>query len=72
MDNMDRIGGALDTYDNVSNYSKCIEHCNAKEECFIWVYIEGSCWLKNENTFRSLNENVVGGIKDCKAKGNVV
>ena len=72
MDNMNRIGGDLDTYDNVSNYSECIEHCNARKECFIWVFIAGSCWLKNENTFRALKENVVGGIKDCHRKGIIV
>ena len=67
MKGIDRYGGDIDTIDNVSNYSECNKRCNLKKDCFVWTYLEGSCYVKNENTFRTNRSNVIGGIKDCKS-----
>ena len=64
--------GDIITTDNVANYSECIKKCNDNKECFIWTYTEGSCWLKNENTFRALSNNVVGGFKECPKGGKIL
>ena len=69
MDNMDIPGDDITHYDNVANYSDCNERCKGEKECSVWTYIEGTCWLKSENTFRAIIPNVVGGIKDCEGKG---
>ena len=66
MRGVDRHGGDIDTLENVSNYSECNKHCNERNGCFLWTYIEGSCYVKNENTFRTNSSNVIGGLKDCK------
>ena len=56
----------VESIENVGNYSECNRYCNDRQECHIWTYIEGSCYVKNENTFRTLaSKKHVGGIKDC-------
>ena len=69
MDNMDRPGDNIRHYDNVVNHSECIKRCKNRKECAVWTYLEGTCWLKSENTFRALIPNVVGGIKGCEGEG---
>ena len=66
MRGIDRYGGDIDSIENVSNHLECKKLCNEKTDCFIWTYVEGSCYVKNENTFRTNSSNVIGGIKDCE------
>ena len=62
-----RFGGDIATIKNVSNYFDCNKLCSENKDCFIWTYIEGACYVKNENTFWVRNQNVVGGYKDCNS-----
>ena len=62
-----RYGGDIATIKNVSSYFDCNKLCSENEDCFIWTYIEGACYVKNENTFWVRNQNVVGGYKDCNS-----
>ena len=63
---IERYGGDIDRIGDVSNQTECNRHCNERTDCFLWTYIEGRCYVKNENTFRMKRSNVVGGIKECK------
>ena len=65
MRGIDRYGGDIDAIDDVSNYTECNKLCHERKDCFIWTYVEGSCYVKSENTFRTRHPNVIGGIKDC-------
>ena len=65
MRGVDRYGGDIDLIENVANYKECNKFCNERNDCFIWTYVEGSCYVKSENTFRTRHPNVIGGIKDC-------
>ena len=74
MRGIDIYGDDIAVIDDVDNYSECYEHCNERPDCRIWTYVEGSCYMKDENTFKAdVNSSVVvGGIKDCQngKKGN--
>ena len=74
MRGIDIYGDDIAVIDDVNNYSECYEHCNERPDCRIWTYVEGSCYMKSENTFKAdVNSSVVvGGIKDCQngKKGN--
>ena len=74
MRGIDIYGVDIAVIDDVNNYSECYEHCNERPDCRIWTYVEGSCYMKSENTFKAdVNSSVVvGGIKDCHngKKGN--
>ena len=67
MRGIDIYGDDIAVIDDVNNYSECYEHCNERPDCRIWTYVEGSCYMKSENTFKAdVNSSVVvGGIKDC-------
>ena len=67
MNSVNYYGSNIDTINNVSNYSECNKLCNEREECFVWTYIKGSCFVKTENTFGVRNPAVIGGYKDCKS-----
>ena len=69
MPGVDRYGGDIDdgVIRNVSNYIECNRLCNERNDCFVWTYIEGSCYVKDENTFRTNSSNAIGGIKDCNS-----
>ena len=74
MRGIDIYGDDIAVIEDVKNYSECYEHCNERPDCRIWTYVEGSCYMKSENTFKAdVNSSVVvGGIKDCQngKKGN--
>ena len=69
MDNLDKPGDVVRLHENVANYSDCLQKCKDTEECSIWTYCEAFCWLKDENTFRAISPDIVGGIKDCEGTG---
>ena len=67
MRGVDRYGGDIATIDHVSNHSECSEHCIRRHDCSIWTYLGGICYIKSENTFRTINPNAVAGIKNCQS-----
>ena len=69
MDNMDRFGDDIRYYINVANHLDCKKKCVEEKECYIWTYKEGTCYLKNENTFEGRGDNVISGMKYCNSTG---
>ena len=70
MDNMKSPGNDIIHYRNVANYSACIQKCKDDKRCSVWTYVEATCFMKNENTFRRFDTpHITGGIKDCGTKG---
>lgn len=72
MDNMDRYGDDIGHYDNIKNHLECQKKCKEATECYIWTYIEGSCFLKNEDTFKGHGDNVMSGMKNCNHSGRLI
>ena len=62
-----RHGGDIATIKNVSHYTDCNKLCSENEDCFIWTYIEGACYIKTENTFWVRHEHSTGGYKYCNS-----
>ena len=67
MRGVDRYGGDIATINHVSNHSECSEHCIRRQDCHIWTYLGGSCYIKSEDTFRTIDPNAVAGIKNCQS-----
>ena len=51
MDNMHRPGNDIRSINNIGSYNECKDKCIEDEECYTWTHMEGTCYLKNENTF---------------------
>ena len=67
MRGFDRYGGDIATITHVSNHSECSEHCIRRQDCSVWTYLGGSCYIKSANTFRTTDPNAVAGIKNCQS-----
>ena len=67
MPGFDRYGGDIDAIANVANHSECSQHCAQKHDCSVWTYHGGSCFIKSENTFKTIDPNAVAGIKNCQS-----
>ena len=69
MDNIDRHGDDIRRLENVENYEECNKKCKEENECYIWTFIEGTCYMKSDNTFNGVGDNVRSGVKDCSSSG---
>ena len=66
---IDRAGGDIDIYKNISSLSDCNRKCKENDKCFVWTYVMGSCYLKSGNTFYVDSPNIVTGLKNCRTQG---
>ena len=72
MDNMHRPGNDIRSINNIGSYNECRDKCIEDEECYTWTHMEGTCYLKNENTFKGHGDNVKSGMKNCSGAGKTV
>ena len=69
MNNMDRPYDDLDSHDNVENQFQCQEKCKLSPDCYVWTFVSGICYMKNENTFKGTGDNVISGTRECNNSG---
>ena len=50
MDLIDIPGNIIEHYDGIKNVSMCIKQCQMNEDCALWTYQDGMCYMKNENS----------------------
>ena len=72
MNDMDRPYGDLEEHANVENHSECQEKCKLLNDCNVWTFVSGICYMKNENTFKGSGDNVISGTKECNNSGIMV
>ena len=72
MDLIETKGRVLQNLTEISNASSCIDHCQRHENCSIWTYKDGVCYMKNEKTFliQTDSTRLFSGMKDCVGNGN--
>ena len=66
---MDRRHDDLEQHDNVTNQSECQEKCKQLNDCNVWTFVSGICYMKNENTFMGTGDNVISGTRECNNSG---
>ena len=69
MDFTERRGGDLEHLIGIANASFCNEECRKNTNCSVWTYLDGRCYLKNENTFSIKTDGLVSGITNCTNDG---
>ena len=69
LDSIYRWGGDIKQFENISSYSDCLQKCTDVEDCSVWAYVTGTCWMKNQNTVTVNNPTAVAGTTDCKDEG---
>lgn len=62
-----RNGADIDSIENVANHSECNDHCKRRQDCSVWQYNEGSCYIKSGHTFKTTRNYSVSGITNCKS-----
>ena len=72
MDNMHRPGNDIRSINNIGSYNECKDKCIEDEECYTWTHMEGTCYLKNENTFKGHGDNVMSGMRNCSNAGKTL
>ena len=69
MENLARPGDEIEEYNDLTTEMECQKKCFLNDECYIWTYIGGICYMKNDNTFLGHGDNVVSGAKNCSSSG---
>ncbi len=58
---------------NSLHSGQCAQMCNDEPECNQWTQSYGSCFLKNQDSFKLYrkfpNKQWISGSKDCPSKG---
>ena len=73
MDLIETEGEILQSFTEIANASVCTEYCQRNENCFIWTYRDGVCFMKNDKTFliQTESDRLFSGIKGCSGKGEI-
>ena len=69
MDNMDRPHGDLESHANVTSHFECQEKCKSSRDCYVWTFVSGICYMKNENTVEGTGDNLISGTRECNDSG---
>ena len=73
MDLIETEGEALKNFTEIANASACTDQCQRHENCSVWTYKDGVCYMKNEKTFliKTESNRLFSGMKDCVGKGKI-
>ena len=66
LDLIDRPGTIVKHYTGVKNVTMCIKHCEVNEDCSLWTYEDGMCYMKNEDSvLMKRNDKIkISGVKN--------
>ena len=73
MDLIETEGEVLHNFTEIANASACTDQCQRHENCSVWTYKDGVCYMKNEKTFliKTESNRLFSGMKDCVGKGKI-
>ena len=71
MDLIDSPGLVTDYHANVPDASSCLKYCNDNDNCSLWTYHDGMCYMKHEKTIRMEIDNRISGTKNCNENGKL-
>ena len=70
MDLLKVDGDDIKNLTGIADSSSCNEQCQRTQNCSLWTYFDGICYMKNERTFMIRTDNgIISGKKDCIGDG---